>query len=216
MELSYILKNAEYILYLFGIVLFLIATSGRASFKGNALNFATWQRIALLLIGILAVILGLIPRLMLSPSHPKQQVFDNLTTELSLDGTTWTGEYEDRDGNNSMLRQGIINFHQHGSRITGEGNSSDAQRQWFIEGVAYKGRLCYIYVDKDPNVVSIGTAAFELNAAGNRLEGHWTGWAPEGTQSEPRRIVLSRVKHKHEAPYFHLTRKGLGAPYPRA
>lgn len=120
-------------------------------------------------------------------------VFDNLETEVRLDGTTWRGEYEDvGEGGSSTTRFGSVDFHQYGSRIVGEGR--DSERRWLIEGIAYKSRLCYIYVDSDPNVVSIGTAAFQLNSAGNQLEGQWIGWAPDGTRFEPRRILLTKVK----------------------
>lgn len=125
-------------------------------------------------------------------TESETKVFDKLATELRLDGTTWKGEYEDvGEGGSSTSRFGSVDFRQYGSRIVGE--ARDSERKWLVEGIAYKSRLCYIYVDSDPNVVSIGTAAFELSTAGNRLEGQWIGWAPDGTRFEPRRIVLTKV-----------------------
>jgi hypothetical protein len=120
------------------------------------------------------------------------RAFDRLATEVRLDGTTWQGEYEDvGEEGLSTTRLGYVDFHQDGSRIVGEGRDKD--RRWLIEGIAYKSRICYIYVDSDPNVVSIGTATFQLDASGKRLNGQWIGWAPDGTRLEPRRITLTRV-----------------------
>jgi hypothetical protein len=128
-------------------------------------------------------------------SRGKKKIFEQLETELKLDNTSWRGEAEDvGDGDTPAKLSGLIKFRQFGSRIVGEALSADEGREWLVEGIAYKGRLCYVYVDKDPNVTSIGTASFELNPAGDKLLGQWIGWSPDGSKSEPRKATLVRAK----------------------
>lgn len=125
----------------------------------------------------------------------KKRAFEHLDTELRLDTTKWKGEYEDvaSDGT-AEEHAGWVTFRQYGSRIAGEAQAADEHRKWLIEGIAYKDRLCYVYVDSDPNITSIGTASFELGPSGDKLLGQWTGWSPDGTKLDPRRIQLTKVK----------------------
>ncbi len=188
------LENAEYLLYLIGIVSLLVAIVGKISAKGHAVDFTVQQRRGMATVGVLAIALGLVPRL-LNPTSQTQQAFGDLETELRLDNTTWKGEYQDVGaGGRQTTGSGFVTFHQDGSRITGEASAAEARRKWLIEGVAYKGRLCYIYVDNNPNVVSIGTSCFELQPSGDQLVGYWTGWSPDGSRFEPRPITLIKEK----------------------
>lgn len=190
-----ILENAEYLLYLAGVGSLLVAIVGKISAKENTMNFTPKQRWGIALIGILAIALGLVPRLLNPASAQTQQAFGDLETELQIDNTTWKGEYQDvGEGGRQTTGSGYVTFHQFGSRITGEANAAETRRKWLLEGVAYKGRLCYIYVDNDPNVVSIGTSCFELKPSGDKLVGYWTGWSPDGSRFEPRPITLTREK----------------------
>ena len=128
-------------------------------------------------------------------SRGKERVFEDLETELKLDRTTWRGEYQDVASDGSQVQSsGLIDFRQYGSRITGQAQSSDAGRVWIVEGIAYKGRLCYVYVDKNPNVTSIGTASFELSPTGEQLIGQWVGWSPDGGKFAPRSAILTKVR----------------------
>jgi hypothetical protein len=190
------LESAEYLLYLLGIGALLAAIVGKVSIKGVEVSFDAKQRWGLGIVGVLAIALGLGPRLVNPASAQTQQAFADLETELELDNTTWKGEYQDvGEAGAQTTRSGFVTFHQSGSRITGDASAAEASRKWLIEGVAYKGRLCYIYVDNDPNVVSIGTSCFELEPSGDKLVGYWTGWSPDGSRFEPRRITLTKVKH---------------------
>jgi len=185
-------KNTEYGLYFVGILCLIASLIGRFSIKGVAVDLSPSKRTLLGLLGVTSILLGLIPRI--APSGLYQPSFGKLETELRLDGTSWRGDYEDVEDGKSITRSGFIKFKQNGSRITGSARASEAERGWLIEGVAYKGRLCYIYVDGDPNVTSIGTASFELNSKGNTLSGQWTGWSPDGNSFEPRKITLTKIK----------------------
>ena len=116
-----------------------------------------------------------------------------MTTELKLDQTSWEAEYEDMDADGQPTTQlGWIDFRQFGSRITGEGRSAKEDRKWVVEGVGLKRRLCYVYVDPNPNVLSVGATTVELSGDGSRMEGQWSGWSPDGNKLEPRRITFTK------------------------
>lgn len=126
-------------------------------------------------------------------SRGKQAGLGSMTTELSLDGTTWIGDYKDTDASGVTKEyQGSIEFHQSGSRIVGEGISEG--RKWLLEGVIYKSKVCYVYVGVDPNPVSIGTTNLEIDATGTTLDGFWTGWSPDGIKRSPQELSLQKRK----------------------
>jgi hypothetical protein len=163
----------------------------------------TWTRSDKIGLGSLIVgLVGVIAAIVVIPEFrerlalgTERRALADLKTELELDGTKWEGRYQDMDENGKLItRSGFISFRQYGSRVVGEARASEAARGWLIEGVAYKGRLCYTYVDTNPNVVSIGTASFELDRTGKKLVGYWTGWSPDGDRFEPRTIVLTKVQ----------------------
>ena len=123
----------------------------------------------------------------------KQDGFDSLKTVYELNDTTWMGHYiEINEDGMPEKNAGYITFNQEGSRILGSGYSSGYE--WLIEGIIYKGLLCYIYVGSDPNSTSIGVTTLQLDDSGNVLNGQWSGWTPDGEKLEPQQITLTRQK----------------------
>ena len=118
----------------------------------------------------------------------KQKGFEKLVTELRLHKTTWKGEYWDPEGDK---HDGIVEFKQFGSRVVGEAREDG--RKWLIEGLASKGRLCYVYVDVDQgtNRLSLGTSILEMDSSGKKMVGRWMGWSPDGERFDPSKLVLT-------------------------
>lgn len=123
-------------------------------------------------------------------SRGKKRGFAKLVTEVEVDGTRWESDF----GSGGQHEKAYINFHQHGSRLTGEAQSADGQREWIIEGTVYKGHLCYIYVDTNPNLLSVGAAVLTGSADGKIFEGRWIGWAPEGEVLDPNTVILRKLR----------------------
>lgn len=125
----------------------------------------------------------------------KHKGIEGLPTEMDLHGTRWTGEYlahnrEGEEGTYSITAE----FKQYGGHVVGEGSGNG--RKWMIEGVISHRRLCYVYVDTDPNRFSIGASALCLDPGGKKLEGVWVGWAPSGKRLTPQKLTLNKVAGK--------------------
>lgn len=142
----------------------------------------------------------------------KKPGFDQIYTDLKLDGTKWQVSYEDFDpassgssnaGNGKKQpvpkslpappqKAANVEFRQFGSRIVGEGYDSDG-RKWIIEGAAANRRLCYIYYDTGGQRLSFGTVLVELDNSGTQMRGQWMGWAPESNNPRPYPVTLKKL-----------------------
>lgn len=123
----------------------------------------------------------------------KHDGFDSLQTEYELNDTTWSGYFvEINEDGKPEKNEGFITFNQEGSRILGRGYSKGYE--WLVEGVIYKGLLCYIYIGSDPNATSIGATTLQLDESGTVLSGQWSGWTPDGEKLDPQEIKLTRQK----------------------
>lgn len=122
----------------------------------------------------------------------KQKGMEALTTEINLHMTRWTGEYRatNREGEEGMYSV-TVEFKQYGSHVVGEATGNG--RKWLIEGVACYRRLCYVYLDTDIRRVSIGASALRLDQSGDKLEGDWMGWTPDGESLTPQKLTLNIV-----------------------
>jgi hypothetical protein len=142
----------------------------------------------------------------------KKPGFDQIYTDLKLNGTKWQVSYEDFDPEASdssnagsdkkkpipkslptpPQKVANVEFRQFGSRIVGEGYDSDG-RKWIIEGAAANRRLCYIYYDTGGQRLSFGTVLVELDNFGTQMRGQWMGWAPESNNPRPYPVTLRKL-----------------------
>jgi hypothetical protein len=124
----------------------------------------------------------------------KKQAFDQIQTQVILDGTRWQVVYEDVSPpkKGSFEKAAIITFQQFGSRIVGEGQDTSG-RSWIVEGATAERHVCYIYYEPGGQRLSFGTVFLELSNDGTKMTGQWAGWAPEGGKAQPRKVTLIKI-----------------------
>lgn len=123
----------------------------------------------------------------------KKAGFENIPTDVKLDGSKWKVEYEDIDALGAPMKSAAtLEFNQFGSRIVGEGWDSEG-RHWIVEGAIAERRICYIYYDRGGKVFSIGTVILEYQSSGNEMSGQWAGWGPSLNDLKPRKVTLKRL-----------------------
>ncbi len=123
----------------------------------------------------------------------KSESFEGVSTALSLMGTEWLVTYEDTNQvNGDREKSGRLRFRQLGSRVIGEGET-DAGEAWSVEGSAQDCRLCFLYLDHDRRMTSLGSVMVEADAAQREMQGVRTSWSETHGAVSMQPIRLVRV-----------------------
>ncbi len=124
----------------------------------------------------------------------KKRGLGKLPADINIDKTTWVGSYEDI-GTSGEKQTYVtqVKFRQFGSRIVGDVLDDEGSYTWSIEGLVHRGKICYVYVANNRNIVSTGAVTLELGPDGKTLRGQWAGWSPEGVRLEPQTVSLKKM-----------------------
>ena len=125
----------------------------------------------------------------------KSDSFDGVRTALALGGTEWSVTYENagEDAGKHEIT-GRLRFRQLGSRVIGEGETTTGD-VWSVEGSAQERRLCFLYLDRERRLTSLGSVMVEADSHQREMLGVRTSWSETfgAVSMQPIRLVRVRA-----------------------
>ena len=120
--------------------------------------------------------------------------FERLPAEIDLMNTVWEVLFDDLDsaGQTQEMR-GILRFRQMGSRITAEGDD-EAGHHWTAEGMIFRKKLCYIYLDRRQKGQVLGSVMVQADEKGREFTGMRSSWSIDRNALLIQRIRLIRLE----------------------
>lgn len=131
-------------------------------------------------------------------------------------------EYEDREGDTTVVQRGLTRIHQNGLEITGVTSELQTGRCWNLKGrISSDGFISGLYMADDPHDTGSGTFFVEIDGATGDMKGLWAGYdsvnhSIEGGKYKFRRCPEASIRaaEHHEAqPLVALLGDALGDRY---